>query len=343
MRAPFFAGRLAALALGASLVAGTSAVAQTTQPGPPVPAPPASASSAPPAPAPPAALPQAHPIRLSASIDKQKISLGEPFTLTIEVVHDPADAVALPDPLILAPLSLRAAPTIQRDRVPEGARTRITIPLTDVTSLAPRVPDLTLAVQGPEGARALTVPGQKLELESIVAAEAAPNPEHAHHGPKPPVPVLVRSWLWAGLLVAFALAIAAIVLLARHLRGRRERVVAPPPIVPEDIALARLAALRKREPWKRGEGQAAIFELSETLRQYLGRRLAFDALDLTSDELVRELRRRKLLGLDLTALVDELAWEDLVKFAKVDPRAEDCLSAIDLAESIVRHTREPTA
>ncbi|HXN82620.1 MAG TPA: hypothetical protein VN883_09070, partial [Myxococcales bacterium] len=93
-----------------------------------------------------------------------------------------------------------------------------------------------------------------------------------------------------------------------------------------------------REPWKRGDGRSAVFELSETLRGYLGRRLGFEALDLTSDELLRELRGRSLPGLDLAALGDELAWEDLVKFAKADAQASECLSAIDLAEAVVRRT-----
>lgn len=285
-----------------------------------------------------AAPPQARPLRFKAAVDKLKVSLGETLQLTIEVVHAPADAYALPDPLQLAPLTLRGAPQTRREETKEGARTVFVLQLADVNSLTPSVPDLTLSVQGPEGPRAFTVPGQKLTLESLVAAEGAPNPEHAHHGPKPPVPVLVRSFLWAGLLAALALAAAAAVLGARLLRGRNAKVVEAPAPSPEAEALGRLAALRKREPWRRGDGRGAIFELSETVRSYLGRRLGFAALDLTSEELLRELRPRASPGLRLEELAEELSWHDLVKFAKQEPSADECIASIDRAAALVRAT-----
>ena len=128
---------------------------------------------------------------------------------------------------------------------------------------------------------------------------------------------------------------------ARKRLGKRTAAAETP--APEafadDLALQRLADLRADAAWTRGQGRGAIFALSEIVRGYLGARLQFNALDLTSEELVAELRRRRLIGLDLAALIDELRWEDLVKFAKVEPTAEECLAGIDLAESLIRHTR----
>lgn len=103
--------------------------------------------------------------------------------------------------------------------------------------------------------------------------------------------------------------------------------------------MARLLALKQRRPWDRGQGRTAVFELSEIVRAYLGRRLRFDALDLTSEELLAELRRRRLLGLDLLEISDELSWQDLVKFARAEPSADDCERAIDRAASLVDRTR----
>lgn len=103
--------------------------------------------------------------------------------------------------------------------------------------------------------------------------------------------------------------------------------------------MARLLALKQRRPWDRGLGRAAVFELSEIVRAYLGQRLRFDALDLTSEELFAELRRRRLLGLDLLELSDEMSWQDLVKFARAEPSADECERAIDRAASLVDRTR----
>src|SRR5207302_6563209 len=164
--------------------------------------------------------------------------------------------------------------------------------------------------------------------------------ERAHHGPKPPVAVLVRSFLWAWVLGAVVLLAAGILALreARRRRARRPLPVPPPP-TPEEEAMARLLSLKQRRPWDRGLGRAAVFELSEIVRAYLGRRLQFDALDLTTDELLAELRRLRLLGLDLAELSEELARQDLVKLAKAEPTPQECASAIDRAASLVDPTR----
>jgi hypothetical protein len=152
--------------------------------------------------------------------------------------------------------------------------------------------------------------------------------------------VKVRSFLWVWLLAAFAAVLALFAFRKRLLqRFRKRRPQIRPEVFADDLALERLASLRASMPWERGQGRATIFALSEIVRGYLGDRLQFNALDLTSEEFVAELRRRRLIGLDLAALMEEVAWEDLVKFAKVEPTAEECLRGIDLAESLIRHTR----
>ena len=75
-------------------------------------------------------------------------------------------------------------------------------------------------------------------------------------------------------------------------QGRRSpRRLPPPPGAPEARSgRADSAELRQRAPWDKGEGRAAIFELSEIVRVYLGKQLAFNAIDLTSEELLHALR-----------------------------------------------------
>jgi hypothetical protein len=138
--------------------------------------------------------------------------------------------------------------------------------------------------------------------------------------------------------------LAALVALAFAIRWwrKREKVVLAklvPEVPYDDLALQQLTRLRQQKPWERGAGRAAIFELSEIVRGYLGARLAFNALDLTSEELVCELKGRRLMGLDLSSLVEEVRWEDLVKFARLEPTSEECVRALERAESIIRHTR----
>jgi hypothetical protein len=288
------------------------------------------------------ALPEASPLSLGVEVTPEEVTLGEPIELRIAVEHDARDVYSLgafdPAPLAMAPGAPEAR--IRREDAGGGkARTLLELRMADYTTLEPRVPDLTLAVIGPEGARQLSIRGRPLKLRSLVEEEGEQAPERAHHGPKPPVAVMVHSFLWAWLLAGLALAVLAWVLRRRYLRQKRARGEPLPEVFADDLALERLAALRSAAPWSRGEGRATIFEISGILRAYLGSRLQFNAPDLTSEEFLAELRRRRLIGLDLSGLIEQVGWEDLVKFAKLQPSGEECLMAIDVAESIVRHTR----
>jgi hypothetical protein len=286
---------------------------------------------------------EATPLALEVLADPEAITLGEHISVEVAVVHDARDVYSLeafdPAPLALPP---GAPPPRSRREEIAGAKARTVFELTlaDYGTLEPRIPDLKLAVSGPDGPRQLSIRGRPLKLRSLVAEEGQGSPERAHHGPKPPVPVIVRSFLWVWLPGAL---LAAAVLIAMRKRLLDRFWKRKPELEPEsffdDVALQRLLALRADAPWNRGQGRASIFVLSEIVRAYLGARLQFNALDLTSEEFVAELRRRRLIGLDLAALIEELRWEDLVKFAKLEPTAEECARGVDLAESLIRHTR----
>ncbi len=288
------------------------------------------------------ALPEASPLALEVHADPEEVTLGEHIAVRIAVEHDARDVYSLPavDPAPLATPAGAPAPASRREELGSGkARTVFELTLADYGTLEPRLPDLTLAVSGPDGARQLSVRGRPLKFRSLVEEEAQGSPERAHHGPKPPVAAYVPSFLWAWLLGGLVLAAALFVLWRRWRRTRAPGPETAPEAFFDDVALERLGALRAQAPWARGGGRAAIFTLSEIVRAYLGARLQFNALDLTSEEFVAELRRRRLIGLDLAELIEEVRWEDLVKFAKLEPTAEECLRGVDRAESLIRHTR----
>ena len=288
------------------------------------------------------ALPEARPLAIDLQVAPEEITLGQHVVVKLAVEHDARDVYSLPgfDPAPLAVPQGAPAPTHVREELPGKARTAFTLTLVDLGSLEPRLPDLVLHVEGPEGERSLTVRGRPLKFKSLVKHENQGADDAAHHGPKPPVPVLVRSYLWVA-VVAGVIALGALVLAVLWWRRREKVVLAKlvPEVPYDDLALQQLSRLRGEKPWTRGAGRAAIFQLSEIVRGYLGTRLGFNALDLTSEELVEELKQRRLMGLDLSALAEEVQWEDLVKFAKLEPTSEECLRGVERAESIIHHTR----
>ena len=79
--------------------------------------------------------------------------------------------------------------------------------------------------------------------------------------------------------------------------------------------------------------------VSESVREYLGNRYQFFALDLTSQELLDEVRDRPTPGMDLPQVQQILKDADLVKFARLSPSDEMASRAIDNAFSLVENTR----
>jgi hypothetical protein len=290
-------------------------------------------------------LPEAQPFALEVHTAPVEVSLGEHVAVSIAVEHDARDVYTLPgfDPTPLAVPQGAPQPRMRREELASGrVRTVFELVLADYATLEPRLPDMTLLVSGPEGPRQVSLRGRPLKFRSLVQEEGQGAADRAHHGPKPPVPVMVRSLLWLWLLLGLLAAAAAAALLLRY--RRRPRLPAPETLLAfDDQALERLVALRNDAPWKRGEGRAAIFVLSEIVRGYLGERLQFGALDLTSEEFLAELHHRRLIGLDLAELTEEVRWEDLVKFAKLEPTEDECLRALSRAESMIRHTRPQRA
>jgi hypothetical protein len=79
--------------------------------------------------------------------------------------------------------------------------------------------------------------------------------------------------------------------------------------------------------------------VSEVIRDYLGGRYGFDSLEMTTDELVAELKRYAGRELILGEIEGWLAACDLVKFAKISPTASEARGALESAIRIVKATR----
>jgi hypothetical protein len=80
------------------------------------------------------------------------------------------------------------------------------------------------------------------------------------------------------------------------------------------------------------------FAVSEVVREYLGRRLAFDALELTSSELLAAMDARAEVLAVRGELAAWLAACDLVKYAGVAAARDEGLALLERAVGIVEST-----
>ncbi len=157
---------------------------------------------------------------------------------------------------------------------------------------------------------------------------------------KDPMALPFASWPWV------ALALASLVLLAALLiwcfkRPRRKTVVLAPPRLPEpdEEALHDLAEIESSGMLQKAPAKELYSRISEILRHYLGRRYRFDALEMTSNELLETMESLGWPGELYRLLRTDLNESDTVKFAKYAPADEIRRGALARAREIVTRTR----
>ena len=147
--------------------------------------------------------------------------------------------------------------------------------------------------------------------------------------------------IWPWLLISIV-CILVILLLKKYVFNKKEkvRIEKPKVIVPADItALQQLIKLEKAQLWQEGSIKEYHTEISEIVRRYTENRFKFIALELTTDEIINELKS-KVNNEQLTSITILLQRADLAKFAKSKPDEDENKESMQLAKHFVKQTRE---
>jgi hypothetical protein len=275
---------------------------------------------------------------VTARLGRDEAHVGDLVDLHVTVIHRKDVGVALPARIDLGKLTLLDTKTSSVDLRDGRVRTEFVFDVAAYQTGDLEIPSVEIVATGPDG-RTRTVGVGPIPLRIASLLPDVPDPR-----PRPdavPIPAPQRDWrlvAWAGAVVAAGVA----VLLVRAWRKRRAARAAQSPALPPEpphvIALRRLAELAASDLLERGEVKTFYERLSLALRDYLGARHGFDALEMTTAELALALARAGAPG--LSAQVDGLlSGCDLVKFAKHRPVAAVARGALDEAVHLVERTR----
>jgi hypothetical protein len=276
---------------------------------------------------------------VAARVDRAEAYVGDPVHLEVVAISKSAVPVNLPSTLELGPFSLLDRKESEQN-LGDG-RTRRVFALT-IAAYEPgpkQVPAVEVTYLGPRGeVRTTRTSPVAVKIGSLIANE----PEPALKDAAPPVSVLEEN-LWpaylAGALVAAGLGALLTIAIVRRLRARRGDRPGPPPRPAHEVALERLDRLGAYGFLENADNRPFYFAVSEVIRDYLGARYGFDSLELTTDELLAELRRHSGRELVVGEIQGWLSACDLVKFAKISPSAAESRGALESAIRIVSATR----
>jgi hypothetical protein len=276
------------------------------------------------------------------------VHVGDLLTVTVTAVSRRGTPVNLPNVIDLAPFSLLSGAGAgsgsrsesEKDLGDGHVRHEFTLKIAAYEPGDVVVPAIEVTYLGPGGdvrqTRTQPIP---VKIASLIANE----PEPALKENAPPVTVWKRDltlvYIVGGLLTA---GLGALItwLLVRKLRHRVVVRPGPPPRPAHEIALERLDRLGAYGFLENADNRPFYFAVSEVIRDYLGARYGFDSLELTTDELMAELRRRASRSIALDEIERWLSACDLVKFAKVSPTANEARGTLETAIRIVESTRE---
>jgi hypothetical protein len=115
----------------------------------------------------------------------------------------------------------------------------------------------------------------------------------------------------------------------------------PKPLLPPHVdALNKLEELRLAKVWQNGRVKEYYTDLADITREYLERRFDFDALEMTSYEILIELKDKKINSDAFSKLENVLQLSDLVKFAKSQPTPLENDLGLSHCVDFVNETKE---
>ena len=154
---------------------------------------------------------------------------------------------------------------------------------------------------------------------------------------------------WWGIIRWILLALAVIGLFVGAYYGvqwyrkhflKEKEVIEPELLRPADeVALEKLDEIKAQKIWKDGKVKEYQTELTDVVREYIGRRFDVQSTEKTSDETLRAMK--PLIDKELFAKLSKmLQLADLVKFAKWHTTPDENEQALSTAYEFVKETRE---
>lgn len=146
-------------------------------------------------------------------------------------------------------------------------------------------------------------------------------------------------WIVLGIMLIIALIGFVIYLVLK--KKKKGYFFKPPVVLPAHVrALSELDKLKVEKIWQQGREKEFYSKLTEILRTYIYEREGINAMEMTSGEILNEIRKTTDVESVYENLKQILSTSDLVKFAKYRPYPDENDLSLVNAYFFVNQTRE---
>ena len=281
-------------------------------------------------------------VTVDATIDSLQILIGEQAKIKLQVSLDTDKRAVFPvytDTLVRGVEIIDVAkPDTQL--LNDGRRSLITqeYTITSFDSALYYLPPMEVTVDNkPYRSKALALKVYSMPVDTV-------HPDQ-FFGPKT---VMQAPFAWEDWYVTLACVLffvpflLLLIYLVKRIRDNKpiiRKVKVEPKLPPHQLAMQEIERIKNEKVWQKGEPKEYYTELTDTLRVYIKERFGFNALEMTSSEIIDKLLEMK----DKEAISDlrELfQTADLVKFAKHNPMMNENDANLINAIDFINETKE---
>ncbi len=282
------------------------------------------------------------PLEVSASVDKNKVTIGDKITYTITVKADKDIEIKFPQilPENLGGFAIKDFGTSEKGWFKTKTYRKWYI-LDTYVSGKYSIPEATIKYRkyGQKEWQEASTDEITVEVESILENAEDKRDIREIAGPIG-FPVRIPWYVWGS---AAFIVVGGGIAFFLFKRKRVEEVFIPPRPAHE-IAYEALEALKQKEYLKRKEYKLYYIELSDIVRHYLENRFNLRAPEMTTEEFLNSVRDNKALSYEHKSLLrDFLSHCDLVKFAKYEPAEKEVDLSFESAKRLIDQTKEQRA
>ena len=288
-------------------------------------------------------------VGMSFKASEGEFTVGDVVPLTLEATYPSGFQVILPVlPRSWGSFEVRSqSPAVVEDRDDGSSSINQRIKVVLFAPGEHSTPELLVTVRDPSGKMTdIAAPMATVQVVSVLGDEDLELRDIRPQAdvPAPPIWRLLADqrqhwpWLVVGLALFAAVAAAAYYIVARR-RAAADVATFVDPRSPFEKARDELDEIESMRLPSRGRVMAHYVRVSDCIREYLDAGFGLLAIDLTTGEIRKELRRSSIAPDPSRWTVGLLEDCDLVKFAKYAPGAAEADGVIDRARRILEATR----
>ncbi len=148
--------------------------------------------------------------------------------------------------------------------------------------------------------------------------------------------------LWLVLGAALLLALIGLIIYLIVKKKKKGYIFKPPVVLPAHVRAAKeLDKLKSEKIWQQGREKEFYSKLTDILRRYIYEREGINAMEMTSGEILNNIRQITDVDSIYDNLKQILSTADLVKFAKYKPYPDENDLSMVNAYFFVNQTKEP--